>query len=437
MELQNKPESGNMVSQKINNKSKQASFLNLLLIILPLLFLIYRLFKYFKLGPTLFPDSNDYLVYAREILKGSFVSPDAKRTPGYPLFIAFSYLLLGNRPDSVVWLQIITGLISQYFFVYLLRSLRFSSGIIVAVLLLYLLSPLAYIDLNVLTESFTVFLCISLFLLLFKYFESRKIVFLILVLITAEFLVFTRPQFIVFTVLGAVFLLYKKEKLISILLLVVILFSAGAWSLVNLEKNKYFGMTSLVGFNLINHTGYFIEKERILNPRLADIYIQKRNEFESTFQGRQEFTIWDCKDSIMKAEGYNFTDLGRELLRIDIILILKHPGSYISSVSTSVYNSLIWSNNYSPSGYKLRLTSSLMELIFCTGIIFLFIIGGDNIIFILMKLLFLSNFLFSCMMERGENFRYDIPLLFILFIYFAPGVYLIFKKNLRVNEIFH
>jgi hypothetical protein len=139
----------------------------------------------------------------------------------------------------------------------------------------------------------------------------------------------------------------------------------------------------------------------------------------------------------MKAEGYSFTDLARELMRINIILILKHPGSYLSSVSSSMYNTLIWSNNYLPEGYNLRLTSSLFELIFCTGFIFLLLLGGENLHFQMMRLLFLSNFIFTCMMEKGENFRYNIPELFIIFIYFVSGVYLIIRKKLRVNEILH
>ena len=437
MELQNKPESGNMVSKKIKDQLSKESFLNVLLIILPILFLIYRLVKFFKSGAFIFPDSNDYLVYAREILRGNFVSPDAKRTPGYPLYIAFSYLLFGHRPDSVVWLQLVSGILSQYILIKLLKSLRFSSGIILFVLLLYLLSPLAYIDLNVLTESFTVLLCLSFFYFLNIYLSTRKISFLILVLISSELLVFTRPQFIIFTILAGLFLLYKKEKLLSVSLLVVIIVSSLGWSFVNLEKNKYFGMTSLLGFNLINHTGYFIEKERGLNPQLADIYIKKRNQVEEISQGKQDFTIWECKDEIMKTEGYNFIDLARELTRVNIILILRHPGSYLSSVSASLYNSVIWAGNYSPAGYSLRLSSSLMEVIFCSGIIFLILLGGDNLVLLLMKLLFFSNLLFICMMERGENFRYSIPLLFIVFIYFVPGAYLIFRKKLRVNEILH
>lgn len=426
-----------MVSQKIKDLFKKESFLNVLLIILPVLFVLYRLYKFLISGPNLFPDSKDYLAYAGEILKGNFVSPDAKRTPGYPFFIALSYMLFGNRPDSVIWLQIITGLLSQYILIKLLKALRFSTGMILAILLIYLLSPLAYIDLNVLTESFTVLLFLSFFLFLHKYLTARKIFFFILILISSEFLVFTRPQFIVFVILADLFFLYKKEKLLSWSLLIIVLLTTLTWSLINLEKNKYFGMSSYMGFNLINHTGYFIDKEKDINPVLVKIYLNKRNEIEKKYPGRQEFAIWGCKDEIMKVEGYNFTDLARELTRISLILIIRHPWSYLYSVSNAIYNSVVWSDTLSPGENNIRLPSSIMELIFCSGIIFLLLLRGENYLFQLMKLLFVSNLLFSSLMERGENFRYNIPLLFIIFIYFVPGVYLIFKKKLRVNEILH
>ena len=131
------------------------------------------IFQLILKGPNLYPDSYDYLSYAGKISHLNFISPFAKRTPGYPVFIALIWTILGKGYFQIVIVQIGINFMSQLLLVKILHKTN-SGNLIILSLLLYNLSPLSYISLNILTETLTIFLLLATILKLIEYLKEGK-----------------------------------------------------------------------------------------------------------------------------------------------------------------------------------------------------------------------------------------------------------------------
>lgn len=417
-----------MVSEKIKTILRKDSPYFILLIIVLAIITSFKIYIIVKYGARWWSDSYDYYYYGGQILKGDFLSPEAKRTPGYPIFIALSFLIFGMKNNSIAFMQVILSLFSLYLFYAIQRDLGLSNKAIVLNIILFLLGPLSYFDLNVLSESFTVFTALLYLRSVQKYFLIRNKQNAVFTLLTAMLLVLTRPQFIFPIIIVNIYLYYKNYKKYSLIFTACFILFILSYSFGNYLRSNYFGMSSYLGYNIINHTGEYIEDARELNPQLVDIYVNKREEFKKIYSGNQAFAIWGCIDELYKKMNYDFIKLSNELTRISVYLIVTHPVKYLTSFNSAMFKSFLYNDEYRHENYKIKLLSVINIFIFIAGTLFLLLIRSGSIYINYIKIIFFINIISSGMLDIGENFRHIVPLMFILIVAFTTGSYLTRKK---------
>lgn len=423
-----------MARAKIKEILKADSTYLIIFLIVLAFITLYKLLLISQSGAKWFYDSYDYYHFGEEILKGNFISPEAKRTPGYPLFISLALIIFGKGINGVAYLQVVLGILSLYLFYKIQIDLGLKKKLVYFNIILFLIGPLSYFEINIFSETFTVFMTLLFLRITQLYVQYKNYELGILSVFFALALILTRPQFILPMIIIAVYLFIKQYRKYAYWLVGSVLVLCLIYSGVNYKFSGYFGMSSYLGYNIINHTGEYIEKGRDLNPELTDIYVRTREVFKKQNGGSQAFTIWVCNEQINKKLNYNFVKLSNELTRMSIHLILMDPLEYLKSYMAALYKSLLYNDEYNPGSNKITHFSFINLIIFVAGALLLLIIRSENIFLNILKLMFFVNLLFAGLIDIGENFRHIVTLQFILIFAFSSGVYLIFKK-LRFEEV--
>lgn len=283
-----------------------------------------------------YSDTDSYRRSADAVL-GGLKAYDGTRTPGYPVFMA----LLG--PDRAVYAaQLIlgVGITLAWFMIGWKASGKPWVGGLAA--LAHTLNPgQFFFEANLLTETLATFLLALSLLGAFIWLDRPKRRSLWLGLgigICAALAVLTRPLFIFMPVWLAVFLTFSFEKrkikfnwkpLVGVLLPAVLL--VGGW--MSWIKSTYhvFSLTTMTGYHLIQHTGYYFEDVPDEYAVLRDVYIEYRDARIEEL-GTQGNSIWDAIPAMQEATGLSFYDLSRTLQEISIQLILTHPWEYAMRV---------------------------------------------------------------------------------------------------------
>jgi hypothetical protein len=92
-----------------------------------------------------------------------------------------------------------------------------------------------------------------------------------------------------------------------------------------------FALTTMTGYHLVQHTGYYFEAVPDEHAALRDVYLEYRDA-RLAERGTQGNTIWDAIPAMQAASGLNFYQLSRTLQSISLDLILTHPGKYLARV---------------------------------------------------------------------------------------------------------
>jgi len=391
-----------------------------------ILFLIYP--------PVSYSDTTSYRRSANAILDG-FNQYDGTRTPGYPAFLA----LLGPNP-VVYGAQLLLGLgiTLAWFWIGLKATGKPVFGGLAA--LTHTLNPgQFFFEANLLTETLSTFWLILALLGAFMWLEHPKVQSIWLGLgigLCSAIAALTRPLFIFMPVWLAVFMAFslKNKKLtfdwrglVGVLLPAILL--VGGWMLWIQKNYHIFSLTTMSGYHLVQHTGYYFEDVPDEDAVLRDVYLDFREQRLNEF-GTQGNTIWDAIPALQEASGMNFYELSRELQRISVQLILSHPWQYAGRVlrgwwlfwRTPVY----WSVDSITNGTLVSLIKTF--ILGVRGLIF-----GANMVFILTtlaacvskrlrELWALRPFLWllagsvwatsvaSSMLDHGDNPRFLIPL---------------------------
>jgi hypothetical protein len=389
-------------------------------------FLIYKILILTVKGPLFLPDTPHYVEYASGIMNGSLISPDAIRTPVYPLLIA-----IVRNFTLVVLAQILLGLAAIFLLYRVLVGAGFEKLALPVVTLTYI-SPLSFADLKIIPDSLTFFLlCCFMYLVSIASKQNQgsklpcptvfgsKLPCSLLVLITI-LLILIRPQYSVVIICAGILLILIKEKFTGVLLVSLTAAVVAGYSLVNYSYNNYFGMTSLLSFNLVNHTGYYIEKARDLNPKLVDVYLDCRNKRMQSHLGRQEFTLGDCRDSIRKELGIGNIELAKELDRINFFLISRYPLNYLGTLYYPLSDLFTYEDSFYnlKIGMPMRFINLFTNLCFAAGFLLMFAQTRDrNFVVRIFLAVFLSNLLASVLLDSGETFRHILPTVFIPYFF--------------------
>jgi hypothetical protein len=104
------------------------------------------------------------------------------------------------------------------------------------------------------------------------------------------------------------------------------------WFTFNKVVLDYFGMTTLLGYNLTNHSGAFMEKAPAEYATIREIYLKHRD--RRLAEGKSHaMTIFEARNDLKAATGLGDAQLSREFLRLSLRLFADHPGEYLASVA--------------------------------------------------------------------------------------------------------
>ncbi|MCX8025428.1 MAG: hypothetical protein N3A60_09515, partial [Thermanaerothrix sp.] len=102
----------------------------------------------------------------------------------------------------------------------------------------------------------------------------------------------------------------------------------GAWVAFIHARFGMWSVTTLTGYNLIQHTGYYFEYVPDEYAALREVYLRYRDARIAQY-GTQSNAIWQAIPEMMQASGLGFYDLSRTLARLSLQLIREHPDLYL------------------------------------------------------------------------------------------------------------
>jgi 4-amino-4-deoxy-L-arabinose transferase-like glycosyltransferase len=283
-----------------------------------------------------YSDTPSYRRSANAILDG-FKAYDGTRTPGYPAFMA----LFG--PDRAVYAaQLFLGLgitMAWFWIGWKASGQPFFAGLAA---LAHTFNPgQVFFEANLLTETLSTFwLAVTLLgaCLWFKSPQKRNLWGALGIGLSSALAALTRPLFIFMPVLLALFLAvtwdqkklsFDWKPLLGVLMPAILLI--GGWMYWVQSNYHVFSMTTMTGYHLVQHTGYYFEDVPDEHAVIREVYLDFRDA-RIEERGTQGNAIWDAIPALQDATGMNFYELSRNLQKISIRLILTHPGQYLSRV---------------------------------------------------------------------------------------------------------
>jgi hypothetical protein len=295
-----------------------------------------RAWLWFFYSPVTYSDSGAYRHLAEALL--GLQRYDGTRTPGYPAFLA----LLG--PDRRVYAaQLVLGFLITLLLFYLgwkVSGLAWFAGLVGLAHSLNL--GQLFFEANLLTETLSTFFVIAclagaVWILTAEAGLWKKIVLAVLVGFSGGLGTLTRPQFIFLPFWIAFLLLVAwhpapirlRWGLVAAISLPAILIVASWVSFIHREFGVW-GLSSINGYHLVQHTGAFFEYVPDQYAALRDTFLQYRAQ-QIAQTGSDVNTIWVAIPALKDASGLGFFELSRELSSISIQLILHHPLLYLKS----------------------------------------------------------------------------------------------------------
>lgn len=316
------------------NPSKKNLFIWLAIILL--VALVLRIWLFISYPPVSYSDTASYRRSAEAVL-GGFETYDGTRTPGYPAWMA----LLG--PDRALYAsQLILGLgitLTWFYIGYRSSGKPFFGGVVA---LSHTLNPgQLFFESNLLTETLSTFWLTMALFGAFVWLDDHKYRTWWLGLgigLAAALAALTRPLFIFIPIWLAICLALTMDgkklrihwkPILAVFLPAILL--VGGWMRWIQSNYLMFSLTTMTGYHLVQHTGYYFEDVPDEYAELREVYLDYRYD-RMAEKGTQGNTIWDAIPAMQAASGQNFYELSRTLQSISIDLILAHPGAYLSRV---------------------------------------------------------------------------------------------------------
>ena len=287
--------------------------------------LLVRIVLFLTYPEVSYSDTASYRRSANAIMDG-MVNYDGTRTPGYPAFIA----VLG--PDRAIYAaQLVLGfcITLAWFFMGWKLSGRPFFGALAA--LAHTLNPSQLLfEANLLTETLATFwlvLALAGAFIWLEYPKQRTIWIGLGIGLASSLAILARPLFIFMPVWLAVFLTvsFKDKKLkvdckplVTILAVTAVL--VGGW--MNWMKNRFdlFSLTTMTGYHLVQHTGYYFEDVPDEYAEIRDIYLDFRDARieERGFAGEHDLGRHSCNHGSDRVWLYSpFTGHAEDFRSVD------------------------------------------------------------------------------------------------------------------------
>jgi len=326
-----------------------------------------RIYVYAVMHPGLHTDSITFF-FLTEL--------DMVRTPGYPLFI-----------ESLLSFNDIFSLTSDYF-----RMICFGQIFILGMLNVYLIYAITRFltggrifalsmgvfynfnyfilgfEFQLLTETLSTTLLLAAVLIYLRLFRTKKSA-AVAAGILMVLLIYTRPTFLLLgfffpllTFIGF-FPFSKKRKFWKMLAPAMILFllinalGIGAWSMRNQIKFDYFGVSSLMPFQLRYYTNRLFAKYQPSGAaqvdRVAAIYAE---EFEK--KGHSSETVYNFHTRVNSEMGLTDAEISKLFGKANLNLIKDYPMEYLKQVPASVLSYYRQYSTYWTSGNNRKFIHS-------------------------------------------------------------------------------
>ncbi len=275
------------------------------------------------------------------------------RTPGYPLFIEFIlsvndlFSFSGNYLKVISFGQLfILGMLNTYL-VYRIANLISSNKIFS--LIMGIIYNFNYVvigfEFQIMTETLSITLLLSAVVLYIQLFRTKKSRAILAGLLSA-FLLLTRPIFLLWGILLPFVTLIgfypqsKKRNFLKkvvpglLVFLLINVIAIGGWSLRNKMKYDYFGISSLMPFQLRYYTDSFFEKynptdDEQLN-KIAAIYAEELE------KGRSSVTVYNAYQRIREEMQLSGIEISKAFMKINLNLIKDYPLEYLKQVPGSI-----------------------------------------------------------------------------------------------------
>lgn len=395
--------------------------------------------------PTSNPDTGTYQLLADQISRTDFTDYNGQRTPGYPLLI----LLAQNNYFALWIIQSFMALAISlliYFLVFAHTTNRIWA--LAAALLNLTALNLLFFEAAVFTEvasAFLLALTCYLFIRLVK--RNTSTGFALIVGGVTSLLALTRPQYVfaIFLLpILAIFFIRQRGLIIALTIFTSASVPVAGWMAFNKHKLGYYTLTTLLGYNLSNHTGAFLEYAPDKYSEIRDIYLKYRTQkLEQT--GSHHMTVFWARKELLEKTGMSEVELSRQFQQLSIQLIREHPILYLQSVVKAWFSFWAVPNYWELEKLKSRQLADFFQYAWKIQhpVYRIF-----NVLFVLMSMallwqllrhpasareqlvtpLLLSSMIIGCsvvqaLAEYGDNPRYFIPNqpLVIAFVFMATA----------------
>lgn len=377
--------------------------------------------------PVDFPDTQGYTQMANVIRLGNWMDNLGARPPVYPAF-----LLIFGQERALVWLaQAVLGVIAAALFFLAGERLSGRPAVgFVAGLAASLLLPGLFLEAVVMSEALGAFLLTLTLAAAGLLWTGRRdrLATALLVGVLIGLATLTRPSFAYAGLLLPVFALLRRKPAQAAALLAPFLALVLAWCAFNLKTADVFNLTSLTGYNLINHTGAWIEYAPDDYAEIRDVYLRHRAE-RIAETSSQSMTIWRAYPEL-DPHGVGYTQVSKDLTALSLRLILRRPDLYAVSVFKAWVGfwkaPIYWQlENVSPPGLVpwLRtawtaqraalLAINFAFLVLCLGLAVRRVLRKAWLRYepelAMLSAVIFGGSVFQALLDYGENPRYGVP----------------------------
>lgn len=304
-----------------------------------------RVYMFGHMHPIVHTDSITFL-FLREV--------DIVRTPGYPFFIELILSLNDLFSLSTDYFQVICfgqmfilGVLNAYL-IYRIAGLLTSSrtfALIAGILYNFNFFVVGF-ELQIMTETLSITLLLALLLLSCTFFKGKKNTAFLAGILSVS-LILTRPTYLLLwlglAVLSLIVYLPKAGHRdffhaygpATAVFLMINICGIGAWVVRNKIKYDYFGISTLLPYQLRYYTDPLFEKYQPGGDpqldRVAQVYAE---ELQKT--GRSSVSIHNLHARLREEMGLSDGEITSAFLKVNLKLIKDFPGDYLRQIPDSI-----------------------------------------------------------------------------------------------------
>ncbi len=304
--------------------------------------------------PLLRVDSTSYMSVARDLSTDLELDDIAIRAIGYPLLISLSGA--SDAPTTALYfVQLLLHFLAILLAVITLYKIRVPQVFLYLFIFVNLMPFMILPTTRVLSDAPAgSILCIGI-MYWALWFQEKKYsykYYLLLAGILLAYVGLIRPSYqfasiifalTLFILLKLGFRLSKKKVFHSVIILLICnAIIIGGYSIYNLVKYDYLGLTPLMGFNLSTKTWRFIEHipDKYATEREILLYHRDKLLLDPENQHSAEMYIWGAISDLESKLNLEYVPLSKHMMKINLELILDNPVDYVKEVFRSV--SMFW-----------------------------------------------------------------------------------------------